>query len=163
MFVGSLGCYLSVLNAFLVAMTVSEDVTAHQCQKRFCDTLDPSIKHGPWLEEEDARILRAVAAFSSPGSGSSGQTISWQDVALFVPGRTNNQCREHYQAKFKTKGTTAVVKVAAKGWSEEEDVRLREAVAALPEGQWDDISVCVGGEKTEDMVSIVFSTPGFNF
>jgi len=136
-------------NWTLVAMTVSEDATAHQCQKRFCDTLDPSIKHGPWLEEEDAQILRAVAAFSSPGSGSSGQTISWQDVALFVPGRTNNQCREHYQAKFKTKGS--VVKVAANGWSKEEDVRLREAVAALPEGQWDDVSERVGGEKTEDM------------
>ncbi|EJD01024.1 uncharacterized protein FOMMEDRAFT_29808 [Fomitiporia mediterranea MF3/22] len=93
----------------LVAMTVSEDATAHQCQKRYLDALDPSLKFGPWTPEEDDQLRRAIAAFTGTPLASisstentataapTKQTIPWQDVALFVPGRTNNQCREHYQ------------------------------------------------------------------
>ncbi|KAH8113397.1 hypothetical protein DFH11DRAFT_1545076 [Phellopilus nigrolimitatus] len=97
------------------AMNVSEDTTAHQCQKRFYDSLDPALAGGPWSEDEDNRLLRAVAAFTGaspspiPGGGEASTStvatteakhtipIPWQDVALFVPGRNNNQCRERYQ------------------------------------------------------------------
>lgn len=130
-------------------MSVSEHATVHQCQKRYYETLDPDLKHGSWSDEEDAKLLRAIAAFSNTGPGSSVTSISWQDVALFVPGRTNNQCREHYQAKLKAKGKSTT---AAKGWSEEEDTKLREAVSALPEGHWKEVSELVGGGKTEEMV-----------
>ena len=100
-------------------MYVSEDATAHQCQKRYLDSLDPSIKSGAWSPEEDEKLRRAIVAFSgahalpgtSDASGSPSSvdklSIPWQDVALFVPGRTNNQCREHYLdsiVKSKNKG-----------------------------------------------------------
>ncbi|KAI5120495.1 hypothetical protein M0805_000080 [Coniferiporia weirii] len=97
----------------LVAMNVSEDATAHQCQKRYFDTLDPSLKSGAWAPDEDEKLLRAVAAFAgtsvSSVSDRAGQdgtqpstklTIPWQEVALFVPGRNNNQCRERYQDRL---------------------------------------------------------------
>ncbi|KAL5508377.1 hypothetical protein ACEPAH_5996 [Sanghuangporus vaninii] len=93
----------------LVAMNVSEDATAHQCQKRYLDSLDPSIKNGPWTAEEDEQLRRAIAAFAGEtaitegASTSKKQSIPWQDVALFVPGRTNNQCREHYLGMLKSK------------------------------------------------------------
>ncbi|KAL5488173.1 hypothetical protein ACEPAI_6281 [Sanghuangporus weigelae] len=95
----------------LVAMSVSEDATAHQCQKRFLDSLDPSIKSGPWTAEEDEQLRRAIAAFAGDATfaeavgTSKKQSIPWQDVALFVPGRTNNQCREHYLSMAKSKKT----------------------------------------------------------
>lgn len=125
-------------------MHVSEDATAHQCQKRFADTVDPSVRGGPWTAEEDDRLRHAIAAFATEGAlptgspapettaepeieadaeaedpargvtGTKGKgketagakvkgkskekvQVSWQDVALFVPGRTNNQCRERYE------------------------------------------------------------------
>ncbi|KLO12857.1 hypothetical protein SCHPADRAFT_997861 [Schizopora paradoxa] len=141
-------------NWTLVAMSVSEHATVHQCQKRYYETLDPNLKRGPWDDEEDEKLLRAVAAFSTTAEGSSAPTISWPDVALFVPGRTNNQCREHYQSKFKVKEKEKATTAAAakiKGWSEELDAKLREAVAACEEGQWREVSELVGGGKTDKM------------
>ncbi|KAL5527264.1 hypothetical protein ACEPAG_6055 [Sanghuangporus baumii] len=96
----------------LVAMSVSKDATAHQCQKRYLDSLDPSIKSGPWTAEEDEQLRRAIAAFAGEAAFAEGastskkQSIPWQDIALFVPGRTNNQCREHYISMLKTKNKT---------------------------------------------------------
>ncbi|KAL5530603.1 hypothetical protein ACEPAF_6861 [Sanghuangporus sanghuang] len=93
----------------LVAMSVSEDATAHQCQKRYLNALDSSIKNGPWTIEEDEQLRRTIAAFAGEAavaqdaSTSKKRSIPWQDVALFVPGRTNNQCREHYLSMLKSK------------------------------------------------------------
>ncbi|KAK8116868.1 uncharacterized protein PG998_005149 [Apiospora kogelbergensis] len=42
---------------------VAEEVasrSADQCAKRWQQSLDPSIKHGNWTEEEDERLIRAV-------------------------------------------------------------------------------------------------------
>ena len=90
-----------------VATNVSEDATGAQCQKRFLDSIDPAIKGGPWSTDEDEKRMRAVEAFTTVpvdvatgGKTSSRKArsgVSWTDVALFVPGRTNNQCREHYE------------------------------------------------------------------
>ncbi|THH09066.1 hypothetical protein EW145_g2292 [Phellinidium pouzarii] len=115
----------------LVAMNVSEDVTAHQCQKRYFDTLDPSLKIcRVWTPDEDEKLLRAAAAFAGTPVSTVSDTmdhnstlpsaklaIPWQDVALFVPGRNNNQCREHYQdrlTKVKSKEKTGKSKAKAK-------------------------------------------------
>lgn len=187
----------------LVAVAVSPDATAHQCQKRYNDTVDPTLKRGPWSSEEDARLLRAIAGFWQPpaGPGSSGSyqnsdnvggmqtqaeedigdnvgtsgstlsmqvlaptsrnavvTIPWLDVALFVPGRNNSQCRERYnilvaasskkqsdsgtgsgKAKGKSKATTqdgdedgaASLSVNRTRWKAEEDDKLKLAVEEL--------------------------------
>lgn len=101
-----------------VALNVSEHTTGAQCQKRFQDTLDPSIKAGPWSTDEEEKLLRSVTAFTKleenqPGTltrkAKSG--ISWVDVALFLPGRTNNQCREHHERMIRSKK----VKTSGKG------------------------------------------------
>lgn len=101
----------------LVAMSVSEDANGHQCQKRFFDTVNPALKGGPWTEEEDEKLRRAIAAFSgvsvpisgeerNAASGAGKPPIPWQDVALFVPGRNNNQCRERFQLLGKDRNKT---------------------------------------------------------
>ena len=107
-------------------MNVSEYVTSHQCQKRYFDTLDPNLKNGPWSPEEDEKLLRAISAFSgipNPGEGSSASTsnttktpIPWQEVAQFVPGRNNNQCRERYQDRLmRPKAKGRITKTASQG------------------------------------------------
>ncbi|KAH9943120.1 uncharacterized protein BXZ73DRAFT_87524 [Epithele typhae] len=99
-------------NWALVARTVSEDATPAQCQNRWQRTLDPSLRRGPWTAEEDEQLRRAVAVFGN----------AWIEVAQFVEGRTNEQCRERYQEY--------VNPTVAKGkWSAEEDEKLLEVVA----------------------------------
>ena len=114
-----LGMYLVLTQKFQaneileVAANVSEDATGAQCQKRFFDSIDPAIKAGAWSTDEEEKISRAVAAFdrsdeSQPGTSTrkAKSGISWVDVALFLPGRTNNQCREHYESM--TKGNHSI-------------------------------------------------------
>lgn len=140
-----------VVTRFTVARNVSEDATAHQCQKRYNDTVDPSIKRGPWSADEDASLLRAVEAFTAQPEGqavaASAAAIPWEDIALFVSGRTKNQCRERYQDRLKP------AEKKAKGrWAANEDALLRDAVAELGTGKWKDISDRVGNGRTDAMV-----------
>ncbi|TDL29307.1 hypothetical protein BD410DRAFT_892629 [Rickenella mellea] len=119
----------------LVARHVSEDVTGHQCQKRYQDTLDPNLKRGSWSQEEDEHLRAAVEAFG---------TSSWQSVSEFIPGRTNNQCRERYQDRLNPSG--------AKGrWTEEEDSALLALVADLGEARWTDVSSRIQTGRTDAM------------
>jgi hypothetical protein len=39
-----------------------------QCRERFCNVLDPAIRHAaPWEPDEDAALLAAIAAHTLPG------------------------------------------------------------------------------------------------
>ena len=137
----------------LVSMYVSEDTTPHQCQRRYHESLDPAIKRGPWSAEEDKRLSRAVEAFTL-SAPSQVQSIPWQDVALFVPGRTKNQCREHYQDKL----APSIEKSTAKrqsNWTQEEDQRLKDGVSEIGTANWKAICERVGG-KTVSMVRLEF-------
>ena len=142
-------CTISAEYRHLVALHVSEDATPHQCQKRYNDTLDPGIKRGSWTHEEDTRLLRAVAAFtaSSPSSSTSSPSIPWQDVALFVPGRTNNQCRDRYQDRL-----SPSEKSKKGGWTEEENTKLRTLVEELGRNDWKEVSKRFGTDRTEAIV-----------
>lgn len=125
-------------------MNVSEDANGHQCQKRFFDTVNPALKGGFWTEEEDEKLRRAVVAFSGvsvPALSVSGEgrdmpsasgrpPISWQDVALFVPGRNNNQCREHFQLLAKDKNRVTRQGSKGKGRTEALDETAEESNAS---------------------------------
>ncbi|KIM45842.1 hypothetical protein M413DRAFT_440894 [Hebeloma cylindrosporum] len=113
-----------------VARKVSENVTAGQCQGRWQKSVNPRLKRGPWTEEEDELLKKAVAGFGN----------SWIHVATAIPGRTNDQCRERW---------TEHVKLSALQlkWTEEEDKTLMESVRELG-NQWKTISFRIGNNKT---------------
>jgi hypothetical protein len=117
-----------------VARTVSEDATAQQCQNRFSRTLDPHLKRGPWSPEEDAQLHLAVDAYGN----------SWVDVAAFVPGRTNEQCRDRWSDRLNPD--------LIKGkWTVEEDRILLDAVEGLGP-KWKSVSQRLGNGRTDKMV-----------
>ncbi|KAF9563717.1 hypothetical protein CPC08DRAFT_632473 [Agrocybe pediades] len=95
----------------LVALNVSDQVTAAQCQNRWNRTLNPALKRGAWTEREDERLRKAVAGYGK----------SWVQVAATIPGRNNDQCRERW---------TNCINQAAMDipWSEEEDQALLNLV-----------------------------------
>jgi hypothetical protein len=211
------------VHLFTVALAVSPDATAHACQKRYTDTLDPSLKRGPWSADEDTRLLRAIAGFWQPGTatgtnisrngsfeneetesiadeetpiaGPSNQhapvakarssmkakttnaPIPWPDVAAFVLGRNNNQCRERYNVLIssanKGKERLAAPSVGAQHsanvqqkqtvnrsrWTKDEDDRLARAVVELgaesDKSKWVEVAERVGNGRGWAVVSVV--------
>lgn len=99
-------------------------------------TLDPSIKRGAWTEDEDKLLRCAVAVFGH----------SWMEVATFVPGRNNEQCRDRYNESLHP----TVVKGK---WSEEEDAALLEAVQKIGENKWKEVSQSLNNGRTDNTVS----------
>lgn len=121
-----------------MARAVSEDATGSQCQNRYLRSLDPTLKRGPWTPEEDEHLRRAAAVFGH----------SWVDVAAFVEGRNNEQCRERYQEYLNpslTKGK----------WTDDQDTALLKAVEQVGEGKWKEVSRVLNIGRTDNMVSVV--------
>ncbi|EIW61871.1 uncharacterized protein TRAVEDRAFT_70116 [Trametes versicolor FP-101664 SS1] len=118
----------------LVARWVSEDATASQCQNRYLRTLDPTLRRGPWTPDEDERVKQAVAVCGHV----------WVDVATYVEGRNNEQCRDRYQEYLNP--------AVAKGkWTEEQDAALLKAVEQVGMGKWKEVSQVLNAGRTDNM------------
>ena len=116
---------------------MSENASPQQCSQRYGRTLDPAIKHGAWNAEDDQRLRKAVGIYG----------LSWIDVALFIPGRTNDQCRERWSSHH----DPAIHKA---DWTDNEDKKLRDAAAQLGDLNWSKIAELVGDGKTSDMCRV---------
>ncbi|KAG0172576.1 Myb-like DNA-binding domain protein [Apophysomyces sp. BC1034] len=66
--------------------------TGIQCQARWTEALDPSVRKGKWNDEEDILLRAGVAQFGR----------CWIRIAETIPGRTQRQCRTRWtQIKHK--------------------------------------------------------------
>lgn len=129
-----------------VARWVSEDATASQCQNRYLRTLDPTLRRGPWTPDEDERVKQAVAVCGHV----------WVDVATYVEGRNNEQCRDRYQEYLNP--------AVAKGkWTEEQDAALLKAVEQVGMGKWKEVSQVLNVGRTDNMVRHIPSRCGLSF
>ncbi|KAI7848297.1 Homeodomain-like protein [Circinella umbellata] len=66
--------------------------TGIQCQARWTEALDPSVRKGKWSDDEDILLRAGVDKFGR----------CWIRIAETVPGRTQRQCRTRWmQIKYK--------------------------------------------------------------
>ncbi|KAH9942556.1 Homeodomain-like protein [Amylocystis lapponica] len=124
----------------LVARLVSEDCTPTQCQSRYTRSLDPNIKRGSWTAEEDDQLRRAVAVFGH----------SWIEVATYVPGRNNEQCRDRYQDNL-------APSVSRGKWTEDQDKALLQAIEKAGGLKWKEISRILDNGRTDNQCRARYS------
>ncbi|KAH8553489.1 Homeodomain-like protein [Umbelopsis sp. PMI_123] len=66
--------------------------TGIQCQARWTEALDPTVRKGKWSEPEDALLRAGVQTYGK----------CWIRIAESIPGRTQRQCRTRWvQLKYK--------------------------------------------------------------
>ncbi|XP_043914577.1 snRNA-activating protein complex subunit 4 [Protopterus annectens] len=95
-----------------------------QILTRWTQSLDPSLKRGPWSPKEDEMLLKAVAKY---GVG------DWYKIRKEVPGRSDAQCRERY-----LRGLDESLKKGK--WSEEEEKMLLQSIEKYGVGHWSRIA-----------------------
>ena len=64
--------------------------TRKQCRERYCNHLDPEIVKVPWSEKEDQILKEAKLMYGN----------RWTLIKAKLPGRTANQVKNRYFAKF---------------------------------------------------------------
>ncbi|KAG7097186.1 hypothetical protein E1B28_004558 [Marasmius oreades] len=116
----------------LCALYVSEHCTPSQCYGRYTRYLDPQINRSEWTTAEDEKLRAAVVTFGP----------SWKEISAFIPGRTNEQCRERYSVVNNTTGKRAGA------WDNEEDRKLLEAVS-IHGHKWRMVSAYMQNTRTE--------------
>ena len=79
-----------------------------RCLHRWQKVLNPELVKGPWLKEEDEKIISLVAELGAK---------QWSKIAQQLPGRIGKQCRERWYNHLNPE-------IKREDWSEEEDLLL---------------------------------------
>jgi hypothetical protein len=96
--------------------------TNKQCSSRWHDVLNPDIallagRAGSWIEGEDLKLKKSVQMHGGK---------DWAAIAVLVPGRTKDQCRNRWHNVLDPSITLTAGRTGK--WVEDEDLKLRSAV-----------------------------------
>ena len=84
---------------------------SHHCLLRWKCRLNPNIKRGRWVAEEDLRLLMAARIYH----GMKSEDQPWSDMSALIKGRIGPQCAERFKKNLnpnikKTKWTSGEIK-----------------------------------------------------
>lgn len=106
-------------------------------------TIEPGFKTGPWIYDEDERLIQAVGVFKKADGN-----INWAEVTRFIGDRSQKQCYVRWNTLLKYRG----MGTRRGAWTPEEDSRLTEAVAHHERKgggvYWAKVSEEMGGDRT---------------
>jgi hypothetical protein len=115
-----------------IARQMNTGKTGNQCQIRWMEHLDLTIKKGSWTKAEDKILKDGVEA-----------GFSWTDIARQMnTGRTDRQCRVHYKLHLDPN-------INKGGWTAEEDARLIQLATTHGEGNWTAVARELGTGRTD--------------
>jgi hypothetical protein len=107
--------------------------------------LDPSIDRtngctGKWVEDEDSKLEDAVQTHGGK---------NWGTIAALVPGRTKIQCNRRWKDALDPSIDRPPPERTGK-WTEDENIKLRDAVQTHGGKSWGAIAALVSGRtKTQ--------------
>jgi hypothetical protein len=115
------------------------DRTNTQCNYRWHRTLDPSIDRanrltGMWTGDDDNKLKDAVQTHGGK---------NWIAIAALVPGRTREQCHSRWHKILDPRINPANRRTGE--WSEDEDIKLKNAVEKHAGKDWAAIAALVPG------------------
>jgi hypothetical protein len=82
--------------------------TNKNCRKRWFHSLNPSLRKGPWTEEEDRLLREGVARYPKK---------QWSKIADIIHGRTDDQCAKRWRESLDPN-------IDRSSWTEEDDKLL---------------------------------------
>jgi hypothetical protein len=114
--------------------------TGKQCWNRWKEVLDPSIdriagRTGKWTADEDSKLKDAMQAHGGK---------NWGAIATLVPGRTKKQCNLRWHGGLDPSIDRTPPERMGK-WTEDEDIKLKDAVQTHGVKDWGAIAALVPG------------------
>lgn len=103
-----------------------------QCLHRWRFSIKPSISRRKWTEEDDAKLLEAVAKHGK----------SWSLIGQYMGDRTGAQCRERYCNRLDPE-------IHRGHWTVQQDAKLRELVQTVGIGKWAQIAKMLTPPRTD--------------
>jgi hypothetical protein len=104
-----------------------------------------------WTLEESAKLTHACTN-TSKKKGGKENIFDWDAIAELVPGRTKTQCRDKWHAGSLNPNIDPTTARAGK-WSEEEHIKLKDAVQTHGGKNWSAIAALVPGRTRQQCSS----------